>query len=396
MRGRGWIIPVVLGLIVAGLVLLVPNQPSNSPDHRSDSDAPDGVSALYELSSRLGHPTSQLKGSFGLPDKPGIMFVFAPSDPYDSIQARQVAQWVRDGGTLVYADSAIDPSLASGSSASPAPRSTSAARRRRQRDAAPVDRHGIGAPVWVAGVTKLVTTSPAIVETFRVPTPAGGALSSASRSRVAAGGNRAVGVLATLGKGHAFFLGDPLVLCNGLLGKGDNGRFAADLLAFAPAGAPVRFDEFHHGAGATSASVNDWVTTPWGAALGWALVVVFIGFLLRGRAFGPPIPILSTRDRSSAEYAAAVGTLLRRARARDLTLKVVADATRRALAERTGLGRGVPADRLGSVLQQRAPALAAELNEADALSAGVSRSESQLLKAARKLHALAYPSAKSK
>ena len=112
MRGRGWIIPVVLGLIVAGLVLLVPNQPSNSPDHRSDSDAPDGASALYELSSRLGHPTSQLKGSFGLPDKPGIMFVFSPSDPYDGSQARQVAQWVRDGGTLVYADSSIEPTLA--------------------------------------------------------------------------------------------------------------------------------------------------------------------------------------------------------------------------------------------------------------------------------------------
>ena len=390
MRGRGWIIPVVLGLIVAGLVLLVPNQPSSSPDHRSDSDAPDGASALYELSSRLGHPTSQLKGSFGLPDKPGIMFVFSPSDPYDGSQARQVAQWVRDGGTLVYADSSIEPTLAaefnltntqefiggSAASDSGSAQSTITA----------------STPVF-AGVTNLVTTS-TIVQTFEPKTDQVPVLRIVVPGRL--GGNRAVGMLATLGKGHAFFLGDPLVLCNGLLGKGDNGRFAADLLAFAPASAPVRFDEFHHGAGATSASVNDWVTTPWGAALGWALVVVFIGFLLRGRAFGPPIPILSTRDRSSAEYAAAVGTLLRRARARDLTLKVVADATRRALAERTGLGRGVPADRLGSVLQQRAPALAAELNEADALSAGVSRSESQLLKAARKLHALAYPSAKSK
>src|SRR6202011_6305225 len=74
--------------------------------------AVDGTSALYEYASRLGHPTARQKGSFNLPDKPGILFVFSPDDPYDQSQARQLAQWVRDGGTLVYADAAIDQRLA--------------------------------------------------------------------------------------------------------------------------------------------------------------------------------------------------------------------------------------------------------------------------------------------
>jgi hypothetical protein len=390
MRGRGWIIPIVLGAIVAVLVLLVPNQPSNSPDHRSDSDAADGTSALFELASRLGHPTSRVQESFGVPDTPGIMFVLSPADPYEGGQARQLAQWVRDGGTLVYADSALDSNLASQFDVSSSEEflDTSSSSDATQAEST-ID---AGTPVF-DGVTSLRTSATVVgalepktnqVPFMRVQVPG------------RRGGNKALGVVMALGKGRAILMGDPLVFTNGVLGKADNGRFAADILAMAPASAPVRFDEFHHGGGGVSQSFNDWVTTPWGAALAWVLVVVFVGFLLRGRSFGPAIPILSTRDRSSAEYAAAVGTLLRRARARDLTLKVVADATRRALAERTGLGRGVAPDRLGAVLEQRSPALAAELSQAEALSAGVSRSEAQLLRAARKLHALAYPSAKDR
>jgi hypothetical protein len=389
MRGRAWIIPVALGLIVVVLVLVVPNQPSSSPDHRSDSDAPDGTSALYEYASRLGHPTARQKGSFNLPDKPGILFVFSPDDPYDQSQARQLAQWVRDGGTLVYADAAIDERLAAefrvtaSESYISGPGADSGSRQ-----------VTLTAPVPLLDGVSTLVSAPEVAETYAPTTGQVAVLRVGLGSR--GGADRVVGILAHEGKGRAFFLGDPILLCNGYLGKADNGRLAADLLAMAPAYAPVRFDEFHHGAGGTSASINDWVTTPWGIALAWALVVIFVGFFVRGRSFGPPIPILSTRDRSSAEYATAVGTLLRRARARDLTLKVIADATRRTLAERTGLGRGVPADRMASVLRQRAPQLAADLGEADAMAPTVSGSESQLLKAARKLHALAYPSAKSK
>jgi hypothetical protein len=387
MRGRGWLIPAALGLIVAVLVLLVPNQPSNSPDHRSDSDAPDGASALYELSSRLGHPTSRLKGTFGFADGPGIVFVLSPGDAFDGSQAGRLAQWVRDGGTLVYADSSLDPNLARAFDisstaefldAEPAP------------DGNPAE-STITATPFFDGVANLRTN--AVIVGFLDPRPGQvAALHFPGRSPQGS----TVGLVARLGRGRAVVLGDPLLLCNGLLGKADNGRFAADVLATAPTGAPVYFDEYHHGAGGTSASFNDWVTTPWGAALAWVLLVVFIGSLLRSRSFGPPIPILSSRDRSSAEYAAAVGTLLRRARARELTLRVVAGATRRALAERTGLGRGIPPDRLDAVLQQRSPTLADELSQADALAPGVAGSESQLLRAARRLHALAYPSAKKK
>lgn len=383
MRGRAWLIPIALLLVVAVLVLLVPNHPNSSPEHSSDSDAPDGTSALYELSSRLGHPTSRVKDAFSLGDSSGVLFVFSPLAAVSKPQAGELAQWVRDGGTLVYADTRVETSVrdAFGVDAAPEyvglrPNSDGTARE------APIL---VTAPV-LDGVDQL-RSAPQVAAVYTPDLNQVPVLRLDDRERV-------VGILVRLGRGRAFFLGDPLPVCNGFLGKADNGRFAADVLAMAPPGAPVRFDEFHHRLSSASASVNDWVTTPWGAALGWALVVVFLGFFLRARPFGPRVAIVSTRERSSAEHATAVGALLRRARARELTLKMLSDAARRALAERTGLGRGVAPERLAAVLERRAPDLAGELRSADMAAAGAAGSDQALLEAARKLHSLAYPSAK--
>jgi hypothetical protein len=116
--------------------------------------------------------------------------------------------------------------------------------------------------------------------------------------------------------------------------------------------------------------------------------------LLRGRAFGPRLPPAGAGVRSAAEYAAAVGSLLHQAGGRALALKVVADATRRALAHQVGLGGGVPLDRLDEVLARRAPALAEQYTTAAAEAERAGRSESTLLAAARRLHDLAYPMAR--
>jgi hypothetical protein len=71
------------------------------------------------------------------------------------------------------------------------------------------------------------------------------------------------------------------------------------------------------------------------------------------------------------------------------------DATRRSLAGRVGLSHGAPPDQLATVLQTRAPELARELAAAEA-AAGEVGSERALLDAARRLHSLAYPSARKR
>src|SRR5467141_1576555 len=194
-----------------------------------------------------------------------------------------------------------------------------------------------------------------------------------------------------VGHGQLVALGDPLILCNGRLGKPDNGRFAADLMAMTPTGGRVWFDEFHHGAAATASPETAWMTTPWGIALLAMVLIVFVGVALRGRAFGPRIPLRAREDRSTAEYAVAVGSLLHRTGARRVTLEALLSSTRRAVAQRIGLGGDVPSDRLNATIAQRAPAAAAALARAEHDLEGASMSEAEVLRMARQLHDLAYP-----
>jgi hypothetical protein len=194
-----------------------------------------------------------------------------------------------------------------------------------------------------------------------------------------------------VGHGQLVALTDPLILCNGFLDKPDNGRFAADLMAMTPAGGRVWFDEFHHGAAATASPATAWMTTPWGIALVAVVVIVFVGLALRGRAFGPRISLRGPEDRSTAEYAVAVGSLLHRTGARRVTLEALLSATRHAVALRVGLGGDVPSDRLNATIAQRAPAAAEQLARAERELDVASVSEMDVLRMARRLHDLAYP-----
>jgi hypothetical protein len=134
------------------------------------------------------------------------------------------------------------------------------------------------------------------------------------------------------------------------------------------------------------------VTTPWGAAILWLLVAVFAGLLLRGRRFGPLIQRPAEVARADAEWAVAVGELLRRSGARALTLGMLATASERAVALRTGLP-AQPRDRFWNALYARAPELAGELAEAERALYSSTGGDAELLSAAQRLHGLAYPAA---
>src|SRR5260370_33866048 len=103
------------------------------------------------------------------------------------------------------------------------------------------------------------------------------------------------------------------------------------------------------------------MNAPGGIALVAVVLIAFGGLALRGRAFGPRISLRAREDRSSAEYAVAVGSLLHRTAARRVTLKALLSATRRAVAQRTGLGDDASTDLLNPPVAQRAPPTAQRL-----------------------------------
>jgi len=364
----------VVVVLIAAVVVLRGTAASDSPDHSSASDAGNGTSALRYYAQSLGHTTGTIEGTFTLPSSPSLLFVFTPSDRfgYSNSEAQQLNRWVASGNVLVYAAEGGDPDIDTQFGLHRSRNSVDATAR-------------AAAPIF-GGVNSLSGSQQALAF----------AASSVQVPLLRNAKGDVLGLRTVVGTGQLIALTDPVVLCNGYLKLADNGRFAADLIALAPNGGPVMFDEYHHGqvAGGSPTSIA-WVATPLGAALALTVVIVFGGLALRGRAFGPPIALQASADRSTAEYAAAVGSLLQRTGARKVTLDTLLAATRRAVAERVGLGTGTPDTALIETIAQRAPAAASELARAEAGLAQAAESEPEVLAMARRLHELAYPLAQT-
>jgi hypothetical protein len=367
MRGsRGWVLLAALAIAVAAAAyLLQPKQ--DSPEHSSNSDAANGSSALLLYAQAMGHYSSQITGSFDLPDEVSMMFVFTPTSPYSAGDADRTRRWVSAGGILVYSSEQGDPEL---------------------DRALGVSRFGVAVDSSVYTTTAVVAGAPRIVGASNGVVPLDPSASQVTLLRTPQ--QYSAGYVQKVGSGYAIVLADPLVLCNRYLEKLNNGRFLADLLGMLPADGRVLVDEYHHGLIASDFAPQAWLLTPWGAALLWLLVAVFFGLVLRGRRFGPIVGRPAEVARSDVEWSVAVGQLLRRSGARSVTLGVLANATERAVAARTGLPLQ-PRERFWNALWVRSPEVAADLANVESSLFAAAAGEGDLLKAARRLHDIAHP-----
>jgi len=362
---RGWIIAGAVAVVIAALAYAL--QPhSDSPEHSSDSDAANGTSAALLFAQAMGHPTGQMTDGFNLPAASSVMFVFSPTSPYTSGEADQVHAWVQSqGGVLIYASEQGDPEL---------------------DRAFGVTRFGAGAPSGEYSAMPLADGVTTVTGGDSIdpldPSPTQVAL-------LRTGDGLTAGYVQRIGTGRVVVIADPLVLCNGYLEKTDNGRLLADLIG-SDSTAPVTFDEYHHGLTVSDFAPQAWLTTPWGAALLWLLIAVFFGLFLRGRRFGPIVPRPAEVARSDVEWSVALGQLLRRSSARAVTLGMLANATERAVAARTGLPLQ-PRERFWNALWVRAPEIADELANVENKLVASSSTERDLLSAARRLHEIAHP-----
>jgi uncharacterized protein DUF4350 len=358
-------------LLVAALILAIglgvyfrgsPNQ--DSPDHRVGSDAANGTSALKQLAEALGHPTVTLQDSFAPDLGMRVLFVFSPRTGFTKQEAQRLSDYAAGGGVVVYAAEEGDPQLD--------------ATLHVDRRSTLVSGGGAAAGPMLGGVQR-VSGGPAVRPL--VPSPTQVVL-------LRGGTGQPIGIEELVGRGRIITLADPLPLCNGYLATADNGRLASDLVSLAGGGGQVAFDEYHHAVRGPDSPLTGWLSTSWGVSLTWAVVLLFVGLLLRGRAFGPRLELPGGSDRSSAEYVAAVGRLLHRSRAVAVTADVLKGAARRAIAQRHGIGAtGVAFE---SSLSRRAPQEASELAGAEEQLAAADRDE-KLLAAARRLRSLAYP-----
>ncbi|HEV2034925.1 MAG TPA: DUF4350 domain-containing protein [Candidatus Dormibacteraeota bacterium] len=366
MKGaRGWIVVTVVAVLVAAAAYF--GQPhQDSPEHSSTSDAANGTSAARLFAQAMGHPTDQMVGTFALPANDGLLLVFTPTSPFTADEARRTASWVNSGGVLIYAaesgDAELDQALGIARLNGMAQSNTQAAN--------PV----LPGVTQVAGGDFSTPLDPTSEQVPVLRSPDGPALAYLQR----------------IGSGTVVVLADPLVLCNGYLDKQTNGRLLADLFGLVGPSGSVSFDEYHHGLVLSDLAPQAWLLTPWGAALLWLIVAGFVGLVLRGRGFGPVIPRPAEAARAEVEWAVAVGELLRRSGARAVTLGLLATASERAVAARTGLPMQ-PRERFWNALWARAPELASELDQAERALYGSTGGDAELLQAAERLHHVAYP-----
>src|SRR2546421_3191662 len=288
MMRRPWLGFAVLIALIAIVVTLRGTSANDSPDHSSQSDGGNGTSALRYYAQALGHTTGTVEGDFSLPASHSLLFVFAPTSGYSMSEAQQLQSWIGAGNVVVYASEAGDPDLDRQFGL--------------QRTSAGVDAAATAAAPIFGGVKSLAGAQQALA--FRP--------NAAQVPLLRNGHGDVLAVRSSIGSGVLIALTDPLVLCNGYLTLGDNGRFAANLVAMTPAGGTVLFDEFHHGAAAGASPAVAWLSTAWGAALTLAVLGILIGLAFRGRAFGPAIPLQRRARRLTVAVTGAVGSLVQR------------------------------------------------------------------------------------
>jgi len=354
-------------LLAALTLALLPLAARAQGSGDAQSDAPDGTSALRQLAEANGHRTSLMTDQFRLPSVPGVVFVLEPDSPFLAAEAQDLARWVSRGGVLVYASAIHDPEL------------ESALDINRASEVGDFAQVAHAATPLLAGANDITIGS---LLPFAMPTKTQTVYLRAPRNEVA-------GIQGSLGRGHFFALASTFPLSNRLIDNQDDGALAADFIAASGPGAAISFDQFHHGGGAGQSSSLAWIATPWGLAIVLEVLFVFVLLLLRGRVFGPVIPLRPNADPSSAEFTNAVGAMLRRAGASRPTVAALLATTRTALAERVGI-RGSN-DALEGVLRQRAPGLADALSEA-ANKADAVHDDKTLAEAAAEMHRLARPS----
>lgn len=336
---RDTIAVVVLIFLLGGLWLVATSTAGDGglglPKLSSFRTSPSGARALYLTLQELNVPTSRrltphpVEGS----STGGALALLAPTEPPTPRELARLHDWVRSGGTLLYAASSGDPTLdtlglelelvAPGSFS---PLETSG---------------GEGVPVrtrphrWTEGLETSATVRFAFTDSSRALSAAG-----AEPLLVSPSGDVAA-VVFRRGEGTVVAWSDGGLLSNRALRAGSRPLVFVRAAAEAAAGGePVVFDEYHHGyregGGPVQATLRFARETGPGRA---ALQIAVAGFgllLLLGRRFGSPVEVERGRRRSPLEHVEALSAAYQGANARTTARRLlVAGLARR-------LGRKLP------------------------------------------------------
>jgi hypothetical protein len=311
---------VRLGLLLLAVVLLTvllgdPTDREAPADPRPSSflTTPQGTRALHDLLRELRVPVGRRLSPYADADSlAGPLVLIAPSVPVTPEELHALAEWIRAGGTLVYAAGRGERELRDTLGLGLVTLRGDTLTATNGRDSARV---ATAAPhPWTAGVRT--------VDGFRrVWNPKSRAMRTPGAAPLLTTGGRPVATVFPLGRGRVVAWSDATPLTNERLRRSGAGLLFARAAAEAAAGGrTVRFDEYHHGFSGGGSAIAGTFRFLRDRPLGHAAVQLGVALagliLLAGRRFGAPVPMPPARRRSPLEHVEALAGAYRQGGAR--------------------------------------------------------------------------------
>jgi len=350
---RDAIVLVALIVLIVALALLTGTRAQGGaydPRPSTYLSTPLGARALIETLRELKMPVARRMEPFvDAAPLQGPMAVLAPSmDPSDA-EVHALAQWVRGGGTLIYAARAAGGFRGAEDALDTLGLKLVALGRDTLVMAADVRGAGRVATAETGRLTEGVGT----VDGFRRGfAPESRSLRGATV--LAASQRTPVVVDFRMGKGRVIAWSDALPLVNGRMKTSRAATLFVRTAADAAGGKPLWFDEYHHGfesgAGVVRGTVRFLLGDRWGHAALQVTVALLGLLLLFGRRFGAPLPPPPLRRRSPLEHVEALAGAYQQAGARDTARRLLLAGLARRLGRRAA---HTPADE-GAMLHRLA------------------------------------------
>jgi hypothetical protein len=383
---------LALGLLVLVIGLLAtlatPREGATSdPRPSSFLSTPGGTQALHDLMRALKvRPERRLTPYADADSLAGPLVLLAPTEGLSPAELKELAGWLRRGGTLVYAAGMWEGGLRDTLGLRLQTFKGDSVRVWNLRDSARVALPR--AHRWTQGVRSVAGFR-------RAFDPRSPALRRPGAEPLLTVGGRPVAAVFPFGRGRVVAWSDPQALTNDRLRRSGAALvFARSAVELAGGPRIVHFDEYHHGyrgggsaVGGTLRFLRD---RPWGhAALQWMMVALGL-LLLAGRRFGAPVAPQPARRRSPLEHVEALAGAYRQGGARRTARRLLLAGLARRMgrrAPREGAGERETLEKLTS-FSGAGPAAAALLDEwkkGDAADlVALSRDVDRLLEEARR------------
>lgn len=341
--------PIVLGtLVIIMLVLAAISVQSNSssndeasrPTYDVHSSAPGGTRALSLWLAAMGYQTSTLEYQpFHLSGQDRLLLMLFPSLEPNDQQTDAILSWVRQGGTL---------GVATGSRLEL------------------LDQLGLDVAPHVARASEAVPVDPSLDDP-RVPAQQLYTYANLTWRDPAwipvldeRGSGTVIAASRSLGRGQVLAItsGDPFT--NSGLSFYGNQNLMLNVLAPIPAGSSVVIDEYHHGLTEQGTFTYQLLRQPWGWAIIYLALAIFVYIALTGRRFGHAVrPYVAAARRSRSEFATTLAVMLHQSGQRAWLRDHYVEQLKRSLSARFRLQPSLPASLFVEELARRQPGAAA-------------------------------------